>query len=142
MIDKSLRRLMSAGLVALLLAGCAAPQGIVERLPGDQEPAELLSQAENQSGTEAARTRLQAADILARRGDNAQAIQVVTDIDPSSLPPAERVEWALLLSYLGLAQQDGRPVIEATSVLEDNIDIPREDALTLRYRRGLALGMV
>ncbi|GHA91064.1 penicillin-binding protein activator [Modicisalibacter luteus] len=142
MIDKSLRRLVSAGLVALLLAGCAAPQGVVERLPDGQEPSELLSQAENQSGTEAARTRLQAADILARQGDNAQAIQIVKEIDASLLTPAERVERALLLSYLGLAQQDGRLVIEATSLLEGNIEIPRKDALTLRYRRGLALGMV
>ncbi|SFH67493.1 penicillin-binding protein activator [Modicisalibacter xianhensis] len=143
MIDKSLRRLMRAGLVALLLAGCAAPQGVIERLPGgEQEPTELLRQAENQSGTEAARTRLQAADILARRGDNAQAIQIATGIDVAQLPPEERVDWALLLSYLGLAQQDGWLVVEATSLLDEDIAIAREDALTLRYRRGLALGMV
>ena len=143
MIDKSLRHLMRAGLMALLLAGCAAPQGVLERLPGDEpEPTELLSQARSQSGTEAALTRLQAADILARRGENAQAVQIVTDIEVALLPPEERIEWALLLSYLGLAQQDGQLVIEATSLLESSIEIPREDALTLRYRRGLALGMV
>lgn len=142
MMDKSLRRLTAAGLVALLLAGCAGQQGIVESLRGGPEPAELLSQAENQSGAEAALTRLQAADILARRGDNAQALQIASSIDSAQLPVRERIQWALLLSGLGLEQEDGWTVIQATALLEDNLDISREDAQTLRYRRGLALGLV
>ncbi|MEC9483808.1 MAG: penicillin-binding protein activator [Halomonas sp.] len=143
MMERSLRRLMGAALVALLLAGCAGQEGIVEGLvEGSPEPAELLSQAKGQEAPQAALTRLQAADILARRGDNAQALQVASDIDVRLLPADARVRWALLLSYLGLAQEDAWTTIQATALLEDDLAIPREDAQTLRYRRGVALGMV
>lgn len=144
MMDKSLRCLAGAGLVAFLLAlaGCAGQPGIGEALRGGPEPAELLDQAENQSGTEAALTRLEAADILARRGNYAQALQVASNTDAAQLPVTERIAWALLLSRLGLEQEDGWTVIQATELLEDNLDISRDDAQTLRYRRGLALGLV
>ena len=141
-MDKSLRRLIGAGLVALLMAGCAGQQGMVETLRGGPEPAELLAQAQNQSGPEAARTRLQAADILARQGDNAQALQVASAIDASLLDAGERVQWALLLSRVGLEQEDGWSVIQATTLLEDDVPMSRDDTMTLRYRRGLALGLV
>lgn len=141
-MDKSLRRLCGVGLVALVMSGCASQRSPMEGIHGQQAPGELLSQAEQQSGPQAARTRLQAADILARRGDTAQALQVAGDIDAAALPRDARVQWALLLSQLGLEQQDGRSVIKATGVLDEDIPLSRDAKLTLRQRRGLALGMV
>ncbi len=142
-MDKSLRRLCGVGLVALVMSGCASQRAPMEGIRGQQAPGELLSQAEQQSGSQAAQTRLQAADILARRGDTAQALQVAGDIDSAALPSEARVQWALLLSQLGLEQQDGRSVIKATELLdEDNDSLSRDAELTLRLRRGLALGMV
>ncbi|SHF50296.1 hypothetical protein SAMN02745148_02801 [Modicisalibacter ilicicola DSM 19980] len=141
-MDKSLRRLLGASLLSLLMVGCAGQQEVIEGPRASSEPAELLSQAERQGGQEAALTRLRAADILARRGDQAQALQVAFGIDSTALPTDERIQWALLLSYLGLEQEDGRSVIKATSLLEYDVPIPPDDAQTLKYRRGLALGLV
>ncbi|WP_136066986.1 penicillin-binding protein activator [Modicisalibacter radicis] len=141
-MDKSLRRLCGVGLVALVMSGCASQRSPMEGLRGQQAPSELLSQAEQQSGPQAAQTRLQAADILARRGDAAQALQVAGNIDAAALPGEARVQWALLLSQLGLDQQDGRSVIKATELLDEDLPLSRDAALTLRQRRGLALGMV
>lgn len=142
-MDKSLRRLFGVGLVALVMSGCASQRSPMEGIREQQQaPGELLSQAEQQSGPQAAQTRLQAADILARRGDTAQALQVAVDIDGDALPSEARVQWALLLSQLGLDQRYGRSVIKATEVLNQNIPLSRDAELTLRQRRGLALGMV
>ncbi|MGC3872064.1 penicillin-binding protein activator [Halomonas sp. GXIMD04776] len=140
-MHKSLRRLLSAGLVALLMVGCAAQQQMMEPAQVSKEPAELLRQAQGQSAREAALTRLEAADILARRGDKAQALQIAGDIDSIQLQNAARLRWALLLSYLGLDQEDGQSVLQATSILDYNLTIPDDDAQTLKYRRGLALGL-
>ncbi|AZV31961.1 MULTISPECIES: penicillin-binding protein activator [Cobetia] len=134
----SLRGLAGMAIAALLLAGCA---GQSSRPSGPGADA-LLAQAEQQQGQQAAGTRLQAADILARSGDNAQAITITSDIDPASLEPQQRVQWALLLSRIALEQQDGWNTILATSVLEDDITMSSGDQRTLRKRRGLALGMV
>ena len=141
-MDKSLQRLCAAGLVALVMSGCASQRSPMEGIRGQQAPAELLNQAEQQSGSQAAQSRLQAADILARRGDTAQALQVAANIDAAALPDAPRARWALLLSQLGLEQQDGRSVLKATELLDENVALSRDAELTLRQRRGLALGMV
>lgn len=144
MMDKSLRRAAGIGLVAflLMLAGCAGQPGTGEALRGGPEPEALLDQAQDQSGTQAALTRLQAADILARRGDAAQALEVASNIEAGQLPMAERVSWALLLSRLGLELEDGWAVIQATELLAGSPDISPGDAQTLRHRRGLGLGLV
>ncbi|MDW5378654.1 penicillin-binding protein activator [Halomonas sp. HP20-15] len=141
-MDKSLRRLCGVGLVALVMSGCASQRSPMEGIRGQQAPGELLSQAEQQSGAQAAQTRLQAADILARRGDTAQALQVAVGIDAAALPSEARVQWALLLSQLGLEQQDGRSVMKATELLNGNVPLSRDAEFTLRHRRGLAQGMV
>lgn len=141
-MHKSLRRLLIAGLVALTMAGCAVQQGAVETVSVSQEPTELLRQAQNQGAREAALTRLEAADILARRGDMTQALQIAGDIDSIQLQSDARLRWALLLSYLGLNQEDGQSVLKATSLLDSNLQISVDDAQTLAYRRGLGLGLV
>lgn len=141
-MDKTLRRLCGAGLVALLMSGCAGQPSPMEGVRGGPEPAELLTQAQSQSAPEAARTRLQAADILARRGDTAQALKVAGGIDANQLDDQARVQWALLLSQLGLDQEDGWSVIQATDVLDGDMTMSRDQALTLRYRRAQALGLI
>ena len=133
-----LRALAGMAVSAMLLAGCAG-QSPISSGPGAQA---LLAQAEQQQGKQASSTRLRAADILARSGDNAQAINIAADIDPTTLDPQQRIQWALLLSRVALEQQDGWNTILATSVLDDDIQISDDDQRTLRKRRGRALGMV
>nr|WP_298522967.1 penicillin-binding protein activator [uncultured Halomonas sp.] len=140
-MHKSLRRLLGTGLVALMMTGCAVQQTPTASAPASKEPTELLRQAQDQNARQAALTRLEAADILARRGDMAQAHQVASDIDSVQLQGDARLRWALLLSYLGLNQEDGQSVLRATSLLDSNLAISTDDAQTLMYRRGLGLGL-
>lgn len=140
-MDKPSRGLLLAALLALLVAGCAAPPGIVDRIT-DSEPDVLLERAEEQEPSQAAATRLEAADILARRGDEAQAFAIVESLDSSLLDDEARVQWALLLSQLALNREDHSAVLQATRTLDEDITIDSDDRDTLRYRRGLALGLV
>ncbi|PMR76889.1 penicillin-binding protein activator [Billgrantia endophytica] len=133
---KSPRGLLATVLLAILLAGCAPP-GIVDRVP-DDDPGHLLEQARQQEPEQAAITRLQAADILARQGQRTQALDVATNIDDQQLPAEHRLHWAMLLSELGEAEGAPRAVIQAAQVL-DEIDVPRDASLILRERHGKAL---
>ncbi|WP_108446812.1 penicillin-binding protein activator [Halomonas denitrificans] len=136
----SLRGPLAVALTALLLAGCSFQPGIIERQP-DADPERLLEQAEQQTPEQAALSRLEAADILARRGDRTQALEVAKQVDDSRLEREARVRWALLLSELGEAEGDPWAVIQAGQLL-DEIQLPREASLTLRERLGRALGEV
>ncbi|MCE8023620.1 penicillin-binding protein activator [Billgrantia aerodenitrificans] len=133
------RGLLATALLALLVAGCAPP-GIVERAPVD-DPEQLLRQAQQQAPEEAARSRLEAADILARQGQRTQALQISSEIDDSQLPAEYRLQWAMLLSELGNELNEPWAVIQAGQLL-DEIDFPRDAGLILRERLGLALGQV
>ncbi|WP_110668382.1 penicillin-binding protein activator [Salinicola halophilus] len=136
----SLRRFLLPLMATLALAGCAGQS----MMPGSSGPdaQTLLEQANQQSGGEAASTRLEAADILARQGDSAQALAIASQIDPQSLAPAERVRWAMVLSDAGLAEKDGWNTVRATDILDSGIEIADRDAQTLRYRRGIALNLI
>ncbi|WP_251978971.1 penicillin-binding protein activator [Salinicola avicenniae] len=136
----ALRRLLLPLLATLILAGCAG-QSLMQDAAGPSAE-ELLAQADNQSGREAASSRLQAADILARQGNTAQALEIAGRIDTSLLGADQRVQWAMVLSDAGIAEQDGRSVIRATDILDTTTALSTEDAQTLRYRRGLALTLV
>ncbi|MFY0992397.1 penicillin-binding protein activator [Halomonas sp. C05BenzN] len=127
---------VAAALLALLLAGCAYQPGIVERMPDD--PGRLLEQAQQQAPEQAALTRLEAADILARQGERTQAMEIAADIDDGLLPDRDRARWALLLSWLGRELDDPWAVIRAGQEL-DALDLSRDQATTLRQRLGLAL---
>src|SRR5690554_4754649 len=69
------RGLLATALLGLLVAGCTPP-GIIDRAP-DDDPAQLLEQARQQEPVQAAITRLEAADILARQGERTQALEVL-----------------------------------------------------------------
>ena len=131
------RGLLATALLALLLAGCATAPGIVDRVTED-DPARLLEQAGQQEPAQAARSRLEAADILARQGERTQALQVAADIDDSLLEGPQRARWALLLADLGEALGEPQAVIQATRNL-DALALERDQALSLRERMGLAL---
>jgi len=131
------RGLLATALVATLLAGCAMQPAGVDRLP-DDDPARLLEQAAQQAPEQAARTRLEAADILARQGQTTQALEIASDIDDSRLEGRDLTHWALLLADLGQREQDPWAVIQATQRL-DELDLGREEALGLREQLGLAL---
>ena len=68
-MKQSLRGLLATAFMALLITGCAMqPPSVVDRVP-DQDAGRLLSQAEQQAPEQAARTRLEAANILAEKSD-------------------------------------------------------------------------
>ncbi len=131
------RGLLATALVAMLLAGCATPPGVVDRVTED-DPASLLDQAGQQEPAQAARSRLEAADILARQGERTQALQIASDLDDSLLEPEPRVRWALLLADLGEALGEPQAVIQATRDLNDLALEPAQER-ALRERMGLAL---
>ncbi len=136
----SFRGPLAAALTALLLAGCSFQPGIIERQV-DGDPQRLLQQAEQQEPGQAALSRLEAADILARQGNRTQALEVAKEIDDSRLERQARTRWALLLSELGEAAGDPWAVIQAGQLL-DEVELPREASLTLRERLGMALADV
>ncbi|MBB3191615.1 penicillin-binding protein activator [Halomonas cerina] len=136
----SSRGLLAAALTALLLAGCGLQPGIIER-PSPADPDRLLQQAAQQAPDQAALTRLEAADILAREGRRPQALEVAREIDDRQLAPEARRRWALLLSALGESENAPRAVLQATELL-DEVDLPREQALVLLERQGMALSRV
>ncbi|MFC3283602.1 penicillin-binding protein activator [Litchfieldella rifensis] len=139
-MDKSRRGLLAAALLTLLVAGCA-PTGLIERV-SEPEPAELLQQAQEQAPEQAAGTRLDAADILARRGQAEQALEVASELNAEHLSPEARIRWALLLSELGLQQDNAWSTIQATQILDDDLPLSPDQRNVLRYRQGIALGMV
>ncbi|MFB9147885.1 penicillin-binding protein activator [Halomonas alkalicola] len=131
------RGLLATALLALLLAGCATAPGIVDRVTED-DPARLLEQAGQQEPAQAARSRLEAADILARQGERTQALRVASDIDDSLLEGPQRARWALLLADLGEALGEPQAVIQATRDL-DELALEPAQSRALRERMGLAL---
>ena len=136
----ALRRLLLPLVATLTLAGCAG-QSMMQGISGPSAQ-ELLQQANTQSGQQAATSRLEAADILARQGDTAQALQVASQIDSTQLDGTQRIRWAMVLSDSALAEEDGQSVIRATDILDSTTELSTGDRQTLRYRRGLALNMI
>ncbi|SDG06701.1 hypothetical protein SAMN05216571_10495 [Onishia taeanensis] len=137
-MNKSSRGLLAAALLALLVSGCAGPS----MMSTERSPQALLNQAEQQAPGQAADSRLEAATILARRGEAAKAKEVATQLDDTALSAERRQEWALLLSRLGLEAEDAWSVIQATDLLEEGAQLDQDAANNLLYRRGLALGML
>lgn len=138
-MDKTPRGLLAAALSALLLAGCAYQPGPAERLPDD--PQTLLEQARQQEGEQAARSRLEAADILARQGQRTQALEVATNLDEQALSDDQLERWALLLSRLGADAEDPSAVLRATQQLDERA-FSRDTISTLRLRQGRALAAI
>ncbi|QOR39377.1 penicillin-binding protein activator [Billgrantia diversa] len=133
------RGLLAIVLLALLMAGCAPP-GLIERVP-DDDPGYLLEQAEQQAPEQAALSRLEAADILARRGQRTQALEVALEIDDARLSPDYRLHWAMLLSELGEELDEPWAVVQAGQLL-DEIELPHDAGLILRERMGRALAQL
>ncbi|SEK61181.1 penicillin-binding protein activator [Halomonas daqiaonensis] len=136
----SFRGPLAAALTALLLAGCSFQPSIVER-QADDDPQRLLQQAEQQAPAQAALSRLEAADILARQGNRTQALEVAKEVDDSQLERQALTRWALLLSELGESMGEPWAVIQAGQLL-DEVELPREASLSLRERLGMALAEV
>lgn len=139
-MHNALRRLLLPLVATLTLAGCAG-QSMMQDISGPSAQ-ELLQQANAQSGQQAAASRLEAADILARQGDTAQALQIASQIDSTQLDSTQRIRWAMVLSDSALAEEDGQSVIRATDILDSTSELSTGDRQTLRYRRGLALSMI
>ncbi|SFU90017.1 penicillin-binding protein activator [Halomonas korlensis] len=133
----SIRGLLAAALMALILAGCGLQPGIMERRAAD-DPQRLLQQAEQQAPAQAALTRLEAADILARQGSRPQALEVAKEIDDRQLEASARLRWALLLSDLGEALNDPWAAIQAGQDIEA-LQPAQDQSVLLRERLGIAL---
>ncbi|WP_035572694.1 penicillin-binding protein activator [Halomonas halocynthiae] len=131
------RGFIGATLTALLVTGCGIVPSMTERLP-DQDPDQLLSQAEQQEPSQAARSRLDAADILARQQRRPQAMEVIRNVDDTLLSENDRIRWALLLSDLGTTQGDPNAVIRAGQLLR-TVSPPPEQTNLLLERLGRAL---
>ncbi|MDR5859594.1 ABC transporter substrate-binding protein [Halomonas eurihalina] len=129
---------LAAALLALLLAGCGMQPSMTQRQPAD-DPEQLLQEANQQAPAEAARSRLEAADILARQGRAPQALEIVKNLDDAQLSVEQRRRWALLLSELGESQSDPHAVVQAGQLLKSDTP-PRQQANLLLERLGRALG--
>ncbi|MDL4862809.1 penicillin-binding protein activator, partial [Halomonas elongata] len=108
---------LAAALLALLLAGCGMQPSMTQRQPAD-DPDQLLQEANQQAPAAAARSRLEAADILARQGRAPQALEIAKNLDDGQLSVEQRRRWALLLSELGESQDDPPPRDQANLLLE------------------------
>ncbi|WP_346798851.1 penicillin-binding protein activator [Halomonas sp. Bachu 37] len=132
----TIRGLLAATITTLLLAGCAyQPPTQVDRAP-ERDAGQLLQQASQQAPAEAARTRLEAAEILARQGERSQAYETADAIDESELGENDRVRWAVLFSELARGEEEPRNVLRATQVLDAELSMTAEQqrALTERQR--------
>ncbi|WP_043447968.1 penicillin-binding protein activator [Halotalea alkalilenta] len=132
----ALQRLSGLTLTAVILGGCAGGPSFTREPSSDA----LLDQAQQQQGEEAALSRLQAADILARGGSDAQALGILNNIDPRTLSDAGRARWALLTAEVALRQNDGRTALEATATLDDGTRLDDSQRQRLQAARGLAYG--
>lgn len=137
-MKQSLRGFLAATLMALFVAGCAMqPPSVVDRVP-DEDPGRLLSQAQEQAPGEAARTRLEAANIFARQGQREDAFEAAGAINEQALSEANRVRWALLFSELARALNEPDSVLRATQVLDDELPMQAEQQRTLEDRQRWA----
>ncbi|TVP50880.1 MAG: penicillin-binding protein activator [Halomonas sp.] len=137
-MKQSLRGFLAAALVAILVAGCAMqPPGVVDRAP-DQDPDQLLGQAEQQAPEQAAKTRLEASSIMARQGERDNAFETAEAIDESLLSETDRVRWALLFSELARALNEPRAVLRATQVLDDGLSMQANQQEVLEERQQWA----
>ncbi|MFC0266951.1 penicillin-binding protein activator [Kushneria aurantia] len=135
--------LKSLACVAIMvtLAGCAGTSGVIDSFNSGPTPDELLRQAQQQQGSTAANTRLEAANQLLQRGNSAEALQVAQRLDRSALSGDARVRWALITSQAALQQNDGATALEATSIVDGNMALSPDQRIVLQQRRGEALGL-
>ncbi|MCA1771322.1 MAG: penicillin-binding protein activator, partial [Halomonas sp.] len=137
-MKQSLRGFLAATLMALLVAGCATQSpSVVDREP-DEDPGRLLSQAEEQAPEEAARTRLEAANIFARQGQREDAFEAADAIDEQALSESDRVRWALLFSELARALDEPDSVLRAAQVLDDELPMQSDQQRALEDRQRWA----
>ncbi|WP_434986000.1 penicillin-binding protein activator [Vreelandella zhaodongensis] len=134
----SLRGLLATAFMALLITGCAMqPPSVVDRVP-EQDANRLLSQAEQEPPEQASKTRLEAADILARQGQRESAFDAADAVDESMLSETERVRWAMLYSELARGLNNPRAVLRATQVLDDELPMPANQQQTLEEHQQWA----
>lgn len=137
-MKQSLRGLLATACIALLMTGCAMQSpSVVDRAP-DQDANRLLGQAEQQAPEQAARTRLEAANILAQQGQTENAFEAADSLDESMLSDTDRVRWAMLFSELARELDNPRAVLRATQVLDDQLPMQPNQQATLEERQQWA----
>lgn len=131
----ALRRLAGLALTATLLGGCASAPSFF----GQQSPEKLLMQAQQQPPAQAAATRLQAADILSRQGEQGVALSTLTGIDPALLSSSDHAHWARLTAELALAQNNAGVALKATDGINDTtLALSADDRRALLQYRAQA----
>lgn len=134
----ALRRLAGLALTATLLGGCANAPSFF----GQRSPEQLLTQAQQQPPAQAAATRLQAADILSRQGEQGVALSTLTGIDPSLLSTRDHIHWARLTAELALAHNNAGVALKATDLVNDTkTTLSVEDRRALLQYRAQAYGV-
>lgn len=137
-MKQSIRGLLATAFMALLITGCAMQSpSVVDRVP-DQDASRLLSQAEQQAPEQAAKTRLEAANILARQGQRENAFDAADAVDENMLSESDRVRWAMLFSELARGMDNPRAVLRATQVLDDELPMQANQQETLAERQQWA----
>ena len=137
-MKQSIRGLLATAFMALLITGCAMQSpSVVDRVP-DQDAGQLLSQAEQQAPEQAAKTRLEAANILARQGQRENAFDAADAVDETMLSESDRVRWAMLFSELARGLDNPRAVLRATPVLDDELPMQANQQKTLTERQQWA----
>ncbi|GEK50800.1 penicillin-binding protein activator [Vreelandella venusta] len=137
-MKQSIRGLLATAFMALLITGCAMQSpSVVDRVP-DQDAGQLLSQAEQQAPEQAAKTRLEAANILARQGQRENAFDAADAVDETMLSESDRVRWAMLFSELARGLDNPRAVLRATQVLDDELPMRANQQKTLTERQQWA----
>ncbi|MBZ5486674.1 penicillin-binding protein activator [Halomonas aquamarina] len=134
----SLRGVFATALTVLLMSGCAMQSPSVVDRGDDRDAGRLLSQAEQQAPDQAAKTRLEAAGILAQQGQRDNAFEAAGNVDVARLSEGDRVRWALLFSELARAMDDPRAVLRATQVLNDDLPMQNDQRETLEERQRWA----
>ena len=137
---RGLPRLLAGGLLAGFLAGCAAPMTPADRGPSALERAEqalatgreedaaraLVDAATELRPAEAQRTRLDAAWLLARVGNETDALMLLeeSNVDGDSDPVAQRMQVAVLaeLSLAGGDPLAAINMVDAIDLAAINID--------------------
>ncbi|MGJ8517203.1 penicillin-binding protein activator [Carnimonas bestiolae] len=132
----TLHRLSGLTLASLILSGCASsPFG------GDQpSSSSLLQNAEQQQGSEAAQSRLQAAEMLLKQGDQQQAAKVINQIDGRDLDDDGRARFAVIKAESAYNSGDYDTAANIANAALGQLHLSTEQRYRLETVQGQTLG--
>lgn len=132
----TLHRLSGLTLASLILSGCASsPFG------GDQSSStDLLQNADQQQGSSAAQSRLQAAEMLLQQGDQQHAAEIINKIDGRDLDANGRARFAVIKAESAYNSGDYASALNIANGALDQLSFSSEQRYRLEAVQGQALG--